>query len=324
MITTFDIKGFKSVRQMHLDCRRINLFIGEPNTGKSNILEALGFLSFCAHGGNLRDYVRFEQPQNLFYDELVEAGGWKLQVGGQQNLEISGEYENGRFLFRQNLNQEVVLELDALGDFAAGRQVRELAFIKHYRFKRLERGESRELGALLPPNGVNIVSVVYASRQLKQMVADYFSPFGLQLLIKPRELKFEVQKQLDGVAVAVPFLLASDTLQRMVFYTVAIESNSEATLVFEEPEAHAFPYFTKYLGERIALDDRKNQYFISTHNPYLLSAVVEKAPAGEVAVFATYYRNYETKVKLLTEEELNRLFEADPFLGIEDIVEDIQ
>ena len=57
MITTLDIKGFKSVKSIRLDCRRINLLIGEPNTGKSNILEALGFLSWWAHGGELRDFV---------------------------------------------------------------------------------------------------------------------------------------------------------------------------------------------------------------------------------------------------------------------------
>jgi hypothetical protein len=108
----------------------------------------------------------------------------------------------------------------------------------------------------------------------------------------------------------------------MVFYTVAIESNKDSTLVFEEPEAHAFPYFTKHLDERIALDENKNQYFIATHNPYLLSAVVEKAPVADVAVFATYYRDYETRLKLLDQAALSRLFESDPFLGIDQFVEE--
>jgi AAA15 family ATPase/GTPase len=43
MIKKLSIKGFKSVRQLDLDCRRVNVFIGEPNTGKTNILEALAF-----------------------------------------------------------------------------------------------------------------------------------------------------------------------------------------------------------------------------------------------------------------------------------------
>ena len=96
-------------------------------------------------------------------------------------------------------------------------------------------------------------------------------------------------------------------------------SNKEAVLVFEEPEAHAFPYYTKHLGEQLALDET-NQYFIATHNPYLLSAVVEKANKNEVGVFITYLENHETKVKLLTGDELGRLLDADPFLSIESFI----
>ena len=35
MIGTLEIKNFKSIRALRLDCKRINVFIGEPNTGKS-------------------------------------------------------------------------------------------------------------------------------------------------------------------------------------------------------------------------------------------------------------------------------------------------
>ncbi len=50
----------------------------EPKT--VNILEALGFLSYCGHGGELRDFVRLEKTQDLFYDGLVEKGAWELQA----------------------------------------------------------------------------------------------------------------------------------------------------------------------------------------------------------------------------------------------------
>lgn len=42
MIKSVSIKNFKSVKSATLsDCRRINVLIGRPNVGKSNILEAL-------------------------------------------------------------------------------------------------------------------------------------------------------------------------------------------------------------------------------------------------------------------------------------------
>ena len=51
MITKLSIANFKSIRQLDIDCKKINLFIGEPNTGKSNILEALALLSWCGQPG---------------------------------------------------------------------------------------------------------------------------------------------------------------------------------------------------------------------------------------------------------------------------------
>jgi AAA15 family ATPase/GTPase len=134
--------------------------------------------------------------------------------------------------------------------------------------------------------------------------------------MKPHERVFELQKHEEGVVTAYPYVMSSDTLQRMLFYHAAMTSNKNAILIFEEPEAHAFPCYTKHLGEAIALGDT-NQYFIATHNPYLLSAVVEKAPKADVAAFATYYRDFATQVRLLSDDEVIRLLDADPFLGLE-------
>jgi len=66
MIEKLSIKNFKSIKHLELDCKKINLFIGEPNTGKSNILETLGILSFSSYG-RIEDFVRFERMSNLFY-----------------------------------------------------------------------------------------------------------------------------------------------------------------------------------------------------------------------------------------------------------------
>ena len=46
MINELEIHNFKSIKDLTLPCKRFNIFIGEPNTGKSNILEALGLVSF--------------------------------------------------------------------------------------------------------------------------------------------------------------------------------------------------------------------------------------------------------------------------------------
>ena len=102
---------------------------------------------------------------------------------------------------------------------------------------------------------------------------------------------------------------------------MAIASNKDSILVFEEPESHAFPYYTKYLGERIALD-QTNQFFIATHNPYLLSAIIEKARKEDVQVFITYFKDFKTRVKPLTANQLSELMEADPFFNMDRFTEE--
>ena len=101
-----------------------------------------------------------------------------------------------------------------------------------------------------------------------------------------------------------------------------MDSNKNSILVFEEPESHSFPYYTKYLGERIAFDET-NQYFIATHNPYLLFSILEKAHKDDVSVFITYFEDYQTKVKLLSETELEEIMgmEIDVFFNIERLLE---
>ncbi|HSV99641.1 MAG TPA: AAA family ATPase [Sedimentisphaerales bacterium] len=135
MITRLSITNFKSIRQLDLDCKKVNVFIGEPNTGKSNIQETM---------------------------------------------------------------------------------------------------------------------------------AEFFERYGLILALEPNERVFKLQKEKQGkprIIVNYPYVLQSDTLQRIIFYTIAMASNKDSVLVFEEPESNAFPYYTKYLGERIARDET-NQFFV--------------------------------------------------------------
>jgi len=322
MIKRLHIKGFKSVKDINIDSRRINLFIGEPNTGKSNILESLGLLSAFAHTRRpLKDFVRMEHTQNLFYDGLVESGAFKISMMLRDSeIGVTADYVQNRFQFKSE--SQNLVSLDHEGRANRSHDLKKCHFVKFYRFRSGSKMDSQELGFLVPPDGDNLASLIFSSKELRQLVTSFFDPYGWQFVVKPHERKLEIQKQSEGIVVNMPYFLASDTLQRMIFFRAAIESNRDSTLVFEEPEAHAFPFFTKHLGERIALDEYHNQYFIATHNPYLLSAILEKAPSADIAVFVTYYRDYETRVKLLSQNETAWLFEADPFFSIEQLLQE--
>lgn len=71
-ITSLEVSNFKSVRHVVMDCERINLLVGKPNVGKSNLLEALALAgpTFLNTGnGFAKPLVRYEQAANLFYDQ---------------------------------------------------------------------------------------------------------------------------------------------------------------------------------------------------------------------------------------------------------------
>ena len=70
--------------------------------------------------------------------------------------------------------------------------------------------------------------------------------------------------------------------------------------------------------------DKKNQYFISTHNPYFILSILEKASSEELGIFITYFEDYQTKIKSLSKEEIEELMGlgADLFFNIERFLEE--
>lgn len=164
-------------------------------------------------------------------------------------------------------------------------------------------------------------SLLLANRELLSVVNKPFSSIGLRLGLRPQEGKIEVVKQFEDVIVSYPYSLTSETLQRLTFYVASILSNQNSVLVFEEPESHSFPYYTKFLAEQIALDENENQYFISTHNPYFLLPLLEKVPQDQISAHIVYYEDYQTKTKELSQEDLAELADVDIFSNLERYLE---
>ncbi len=323
MITKLSVSNFKSVRQLDIECRKVNLFIGEPNTGKSNILESLALMSWCSRPDqNLFNYVRFQTTQNLFYDQLLDH---EIQLSlslssGKANAGLHVRFKNNRFELRSKPSGALAT-VDYQGHPTSSSGPLPTGDIKFFRFKNLSNYSDPTPGGLKPPDGANLFSVVFSSEILRNTMKEFFQKYELRLVLKPQEKLFELQKQTDDLVYSIPYALSSDTLRRIIFYTVAIDSNKDSVLVFEEPESNAFPYYTKYLGERIALD-KTNQFFIATHNPYLLSAIIEKTRKEDVQVFITYFKDFQTRVKPLKPDEVVDLMEADPFFNLEHFIEE--
>ena len=334
MIEKLSIKNFKSIKDLAIDCRRVNLFIGEPNTGKSNILEALGLLSWCGYlNANLREYVRAQGTQNLFYDELLDESV-EIKIENSTRVGVRIKFVDDVFHFAsyeiskggELVGERIIYRLDYSAERPSEERISkdrfsELEFIKFYRFMEQSQFSESSPSFLMPPHGSNMFAVVMGNKKLRKTMSSFFKDYGFYPVLKPQAKTFEVQKQTEDMAVSYPYILTSDTLKRIIFHVIAIESNENSTLVFEEPESHAFPYYTGFLGKRIAFDE-KNQYFISTHNPYILLSILEKTRKDDVNVCITYFRDYQTKVKCLNDEEVSELMVYDPFANLDYFIDD--
>ena len=327
MIDTLNISGFKSIRKLSMDCKRVNVFIGRPGTGKSNLMEALGMFSFlggCDFGYTARDFVRFERTSNLFYDEGLDSPV-EIQYDA---LTLNLGFKNGRFEGTYSSHGTEMGFLNGSYDDFRFTEYPPMPDVivappfKSYRFRVNSNFNLPQSDSLLPPYGDNLLSLLMANRELRSVVSQPFSAMGLRLGIRPQEGKLEVIKSMDDVIISYPYSLTSETLQRLTFYMAAILSNKDSILIFEEPESHAFPYYTKYLAEVIALDQQNNQYFISTHNPYFLLPLLEKSPKDEISINIVYYEDYETKVKTLTYNDMEELAEIDVFSNLERFLEE--
>jgi predicted ATPase len=278
--------------------------------------------------GNLAEFVRFETMIDLFYDRTL-SDSIRIEF---DDREVEIIFKDGNFIGKlvhspmtheEQVKHEVTLFWYSYGGQGTLEKSGYMKGFKYYRFNRLSTFPSPMSDFLLPPDGKNLLHIILTMKELKKAISELFKKFGYRLVLNPAEGKIEIQKDLEDVIVSVPYALSSETLQRMAFYLAAIYSNKDSIMAFEEPEAHAFPYYTKYLAERIAMDSANNQYFIATHNPYFLTSIMEKTPKNEIATFVTYFEDYQTKVKALSGEEIEHALAmgSDVFFNIEHFLE---
>jgi len=183
--------------------------------------------------------------------------------------------------------------------------------------------DRKESEFLLLPDSRNLFAVYLTHKSLKSICKDIFAKFGLKIMIEPSSNDLKIVKESEDLLIMYPYETISDTIQRLIFYLSIILTNKNSIIAMEEPEAHTFPYYTKYLAELIALDD-SNQYFITTHNPYFLLTLIEETDKRDLAVYITHYEDYQTKAKKLSERKLEELLDlgSSAFFNLDILMED--
>lgn len=325
-INYLSITNFKSIRNLELSgFKRINLFIGRPNVGKSNIIEALSLFSTPYLSENkskkLNTLIRLENEVELFYngsierDAVIDSNEGRVSMGynPKEGLKIIVDFFGESYVFQVDEKLNV-----------RGRRIKELSKqppVKRYTYKADVVYKKGHAKYLIPPFGSNLLSIIEQYGELKNEVTTLFKEYGLDIAFDKSSQTVKVIQSIDKDGMfLIPYNSIADTLQRIIFFKAAIASNNKSVLLFEEPEAHSFPpYMTLLTQEMIHKTD--NQYFIATHSPFILNDLLENG-RNDLAVFVVHYENYETKIKQLSDQDLHDVFQngVDLFTNSESFI----
>jgi hypothetical protein len=322
LIETLSIARFKSIGSLSIECRKVNLFIGAPDTGKTNILEALHLLSRLGwqlpldHSLRLDSVVGFE---TLFHNQFVDHPFEIVVRSGERHEVVRGMAAPGRSLRLDSRGGSVNV---AFGHAPFLPQFQSIRFYAFTSARDWSYSAGRNVGVVEPTSGANLVYLAKHHSKVHEFLKETFSPLGWRLRFDTTQSVFRLSEVKANEILDYNLDVVSDTLKRLFFYGAVLLTSSDATIVLDEPDVWAFPPYPKTLGEMIAADE-SNQFFLTTHNPYFLSAVVEKTPVDRLALFVCHRVEGATAVKRLDSTAISRViehgasvfFNLDEFLG---------
>jgi hypothetical protein len=337
MIKELQIRNYKSVRAADLSCKRVNVFIGPPCSGKSNILQAIALLNVfgdrnCMYDdeelnwmleiscwadvfwGGLREYrylgkTEFPTKYPVSIRALRKSGETvtvkvdnAIEIRPAIEEDIGAEEEEYHRVECSGSTVAYVVPFSFAYELLSRTDLRRFAF---YRF-RLRRHDDPvpvfipvEEGVFLaPPFGYNLGLILNRDEALRQRIEAYTYKLELEKQIWSGENNKVFFK--CGRIGGIAFHSLPETLQRFIFYLTATYHNMEMVVAIDDLDP-IYPSFSQCIADAIATN-RSNQYFISTHDPFFLIYLLTEVPTKELNVFWTELDGGETKVCVLTEE----------------------
>jgi len=318
------IENYKSINKLSAELSRINILIGRPDSGKSNILEGL-FLAGIPHIAKeitklklsnelLQDYleslivnnVRFKSYMDLFHNWETDK---KIIINvGEFLIEYILEKE------KLQLNGMELNDIDHIGELENSLPIR----FYHERNLKLGKSYSEYVPPYLQENGRNFDNVVMKYENIKIKLQSILEKYNLQQYVKE---KYDIIYPKTGNSLW-PELIA-EGLKRFIYFYVAVASNDfyaqqydeKPVILLEEPELKMYPDLINELIKAIL--ESRNCFVISTHNPFLLSFLINSREIknDELKIFGVKKEDNETKVyEISLEKAGEKLMDADEII----------
>ena len=309
-IQNIGISNFKSIKDLKIDgCKKINIFAGKPNAGKSNILEALGtfqFLKDQAHRKSidlkiLKNFVRFNNLSDIFFENNITKN-ISLEIN---SIKLDFDFSETEF-HEIEINSE-----SSINNSSSVEQVKNSEHIKYYKFMLSGENKYSYTKYLNYPFGENIANIISQYAKVRSFVNKFLILNNLKLLIEKNSNELKIFKEYeDGTVFTLPYNMIADTLQRLIFYKTAIMSNQNSVLLFEEPEAHCFePYILEFTNE-VKFNENNNQFFMVTHSDFIIQEFLrDEESKDNLQIYLVNNVDGKTEVKKLDKEHNDDVYE---------------
>ncbi len=212
-IENLEITNFKSIRHQKIDgCKRINVFIGYPNVGKSAILEAISSLSYLQEDFN-KDFnklCRIKFSNELFFNGLIREPA-TIGINGDTKLTFQYVSEQAIKLKIQSIAfpnevpfREITFTDGRLVSSSQSSQKTELN-IRKYLFQNNFNDFKTNGLVLESPDGKNLVDIIQFNKELRKEVIDLFKANGLKLSVAVR-VQIQPPRALSALRALAPIL----------------------------------------------------------------------------------------------------------------------
>ena len=320
-IDNIEIKNFKSIRHQKIEgCKRVNVFIGYPNVGKSNILEALSAIQFYkSNKGSFHDFCRYENVAELFFEANIKEQV-KISFNNLTSVNIKYGNEENMELFTSPYGSNIDISGIAYEPSPVEIEILKYQFTLNHMGKNIFTRKH-----LQSPFGDNLFLLVGDSISLRKDFNSLLNDYGIKLLVDKVSNSLRLIKEITEDSIfQLSYSLLADTLQRLFFYKVAIQSNQNSVLLFEEPEAHMFPPYISKFTSNLINDENSNQFFITTHSPFVLNDLISTVEKDELAIYIISYEKEkgETLIHKMNDTDIHEAYQFgyDFFMNIDQFI----
>ncbi len=297
-----DIKGYKSIKDAHLELKPINILIGANGSGKSNFLSFFEFLNalyerklhnFASEKGiNKILHKGIKVTQDLKFRLAIDDESYLVEI---KNINYTLLFNSEETLNKdevilntntQNLNAEALLRI--MPEFKVPNIKKYLGGIKKYHFHdtgtnspfQIESNIEKDVHFLYE-DGKNIAAFLFKLREdhykkyniiieIIQSVAPYFSDFYLEPNVQGNVRLF--WKDMHSSTIYSVNDLSDGTLRFIALTTLFMQPKLPSAIIIDEPELGLHPFAISKLAGMIQSAASKDcQVIVATQSPDLIS-----------------------------------------------------